>query len=123
MFNVYAWIVGILLGAPFTVFSAFMALCTARSVQEAGVEFPPGMLTVARIWLLLGWPADVLFNATWGSWIFKEWRGLTFSAHIQLRIDNGLWDHKTVMWALFLNAGDPSGHHIRLPADFRPSDT
>lgn len=111
------YVVLAIVASVFVVYSAFMVLCTARSIEMHGVEMPKLVRFVAKFWLFVGLPADVIFNWTVGAWTFREWRGFTFSSHIQYRVDAGLWDHKTAMWTKFLNAGDPSGNHIkRVPA-------
>lgn len=99
--------------ALFTIYTAFLVLCTVKSVQATGVAIPPGIRRVAKFWLLVGVPADVLFNWTVGAYWFREWRGWTFSSHIQQRVDDGLLDARTQEWALFLNAGDPTHDHIK----------
>lgn len=116
MFNLppYVWLpIGLILIA-FGVFTAFLVLCTARRILDSGTEMPKGMLAVAYFWLVVGWPCDVLFNQTYGRLIFGEARGITFSAHVQWRVDNGLITPKTLMWANFLNAG-MENHIKRLP--------
>lgn len=109
------WIFAIPMIALFVIYTAFLALCTARSIEARGVEIPRLVRLVAKFWLLVGLPADVVFNWTVGAWTFGEWRGWTFSSHVQSRVDRGIWDHETRMWALFLNAGAPL-HIKRVPA-------
>lgn len=97
---------------PFVIYSAFLVLCTLRSIEAQGVELPLGMKWIGYVWIMIGWPADVLFNQTWGRVIFGEARGLTFSAHVQWRVTAGLKDPKTMQWVAFLNCGAPN--HIRV---------
>lgn len=99
---------------PFAIYSAFLVLCTLKAIEAQGVELPLGMKWIGYFWLIVGWPADVLFNQTWGRVIFGEARGLTFSEHVQWRIDNGLVTPKTLMWARFLNSAAPD-HVKRMP--------
>jgi hypothetical protein len=113
---VAVWLILTPLVAMFTIYTAFLALCTARAIQAQGVEIPYLVRVVAAFWLVVGYPADILFNWTVGVYTFREWRGWTFSSHIQSRVDRGLWDDKTAMWARFLNAGAPD-HIKRLPKE------
>lgn len=105
-----------LLLIPFVIYTAFLVLCTLRAIQARNVELPLGMSAIGELWFIVGIVADVLFNWTWGAWIFREWRGTTFSSHVQWRVDNGRWDQRTQMWVAFLNAGAPG--HIKTPASF-----
>ena len=99
---------------PFAIYTAFLVVCSLKAIEAQGVELPIGMKWVGYFWLLVGWPADVLFNHTWGRVIFGEGRGLTFSEHVQWRVDNGLVTPVTLKWARFLNAAAPN-HIKRLP--------
>ena len=105
---------------PFTIYSAFLALCTAKRVIDAGVELPLGWRPLLYFWYAVGSVADVLFNYTWGAFVIygrpwkPEFRALTFSAHTQWRVDNGRWDDKTQLWARFLNEAAPN-HIKRVP--------
>lgn len=111
----YLWVLIALLLIPFVIYTAFLALCTVRSVQAQGVEFPDGMHTIAEIWFVIGLPADLLFNWTWGVLIFGELLGTTFSSHVQKRVDLALIDPTTRLWSNFLNASAPR-HIKRVPA-------
>lgn len=110
-----AYLALIPVGSLFIIYTAFLALCTARSIQARDIEIPKLVMFVAKFWLFVGLPADVIFNWTVGAWTFGEWRGWTFSSHVQQRVDRGTWDHETKMWATFLNAGAPL-HIKRVPA-------
>lgn len=103
-----------IVGATFIIYTAFLALCTLKAIQAKGVEIPSGIRTVGKVWLAIGVPADILFNWTVGAYWFREWKGWTFSSHIQQRVDAGLWDNRTQEWAVFLDAGD-ANHIKRLP--------
>lgn len=116
MLKFVGYVALITLAATFIIYTAFLVLCTLKAIQAKGVEIPEGIRRVGKFWLAVGVPADIAFNWTVGAYWFREWRGWTFSSHIQNRVDRGLWDHRTQEWALFLNAGDPTGDHIkRLP--------
>ena len=110
----FLWLPIALVAVPFAIYTAFLVLCSLKAIEAQGVELPLGMKWIGYVWLLIGWPADVLFNQTWGRVIFGERRELTFSAHVQWRIDNGLATPKTLVWARFLNAGAPL-HIKRVP--------
>ena len=100
--------------AMFTIYTAFLVLCTIKAIQAKGVEMPPGIRRIGWFWYAIGFPADILFNWTVGAYWFKEWRGWTFSSHIQKRIDDGRKDERTLLWARFLSAGDEN-HIKRIP--------
>ncbi len=110
----------ILVRIPPTIYTAFLALCALRSIKAQGVEVPRGFDALGRVLFLRGIVADVAFNYTWGAFVIfgsilrPEFRGTTFSSHVQWRVDQGLWDDVTARWALFLNAGAPN-HIKRLP--------
>lgn len=87
------------------IYTAFLVLVAYRMIERTGVEIPVGIKRTAQAWLALGAPADVVYNLTVGRWRFREFSGVTYSEHIQNRVDRGLWDHDTATWALFLNAG------------------
>ena len=110
------WLFVGVLAATFVIYTAFLALCGYKLIEKSGVEIPAGITRVAKVWLAIGVPADVLYNWFVGTARFRELRRWTYSAHIQDRIDRGLWDHDTATWARFLNAGD-AGHIKRLPPD------
>lgn len=106
-------LVTLVLLSVFFVYTAFLVLCTYKAIEAQGVEIPPGIRRIAKFWFLVGIISDVIFNWTVGAYWFHEWRGWTFSSHIQNRIDRGLTDARTLKWAYFLNAGDP-GHIKRV---------
>lgn len=113
-------LVVLLVRIPATIYTAFLALCTLRRIQDQGVEAPDGFELLGRALFLRGIVADIAFNYTWGAfaifgkWYRPEFSGSTFSSHVQIRVDRGLWDHTTARWALFLNACAPN-HIKRVP--------
>lgn len=118
---VIVWLFSIVVLAIFVIYSAFLVLCGARLILSQGVELVDGMMIVAKIWLVIGYPADIVYNWTVGAWRFRsgwlpEWRGTTYSSHIQWRVDRGLWDPVTVHWVRILDGGDKG--HIETPDGF-----
>lgn len=109
------WLAVGTVATPFVLYSAFLALCTLQSVRARGVQIPAGIALVGKLWFVAGVVADVMFNLTFGYYWFREWRGWTFSQHIQWRVDNGIWDPRTQQWTAFLNAAAP-GHIQRVPS-------
>jgi hypothetical protein len=109
------WLLVTVIASTAVVYVAFLALCGARLIQSKGVELPPDMRLVAHLFIAIGFVADVAFNWTRGALMFREFKGTTFSSHIQWRVDNGRWDQATQEWVRLLNAGEP-GHIKRVPA-------
>lgn len=109
------WVAVALVLAALAVHTAFLAMCGAKLIL-AKVPMPWFMRLVIYLWLIVGYPADVIFNWTVGTLMFRELRGFTFSSHIQDRVDRGLWDMRTVTWVRVLNAGDPN-HIKRVPEE------
>lgn len=108
------WLILTPLLATFVIYTAFLVLCAYKLIEDTGVEIPVGIKRVATIWYGIGAVADVVYNGTVGFFRFWEFRGLTYSEHIQTRVDRGIWDRQTKLWALFLNAGRKN-HIKRVP--------
>jgi hypothetical protein len=114
------WIVLAALLATFAVYTAFFALSTAKRILAAGVELGPFERLVCYVLLLVGWPADVVYNAIVGTWMFREWPKwhrleLTFSARVGRLVNSGDSERraKALERARMLNAADPG--HIKVP--------
>lgn len=109
---VFAWILVTTVLATFVVYTAFLTLCTAKRMLAAGVPLPWDLKFVCYFWLLVGWPADVVYNWTRGTIRHRKLpRELTYSSRIQGLVEKGKADAETLAWANLLNAGDEN--HIR----------
>lgn len=103
--NWIVWAVLVTSAANFCVETGFMAVASAKRVIDAGAA-PRDIKAVAYFWLVVGWPADVLFNWTRGSWEFKEFpRELTFSSRVQRHVrESSDWRlGRALHWANILN--------------------
>jgi hypothetical protein len=105
----------------FSVVVGFLALANLKRLQKLGIQIP--FLVTVCCWILypIAYVGDIIFNALVGWYMFGEKaQELTFSARIQRYMDNSgqafvndpnaakKWE-QAVMWAKFLDAGDP-GH-------------
>lgn len=97
----------------FAVESGFMVIATAKRMRDAKVTLPRDIKYTAYFWLAIGYPADVLFNVTRGTVMFRELpRELLFSSRVQRHVKAREHDfryHKALFWAKVLNAAD-DGH-------------
>lgn len=126
VFFALVWVTGSVLVAQFLVYTAFLLMCGAKLMLSNGGDLGDGMELVCKVWLVVGWPADVWYNWTRGAWRFRshwhgipipEWRGVTYSAHIQWRVDQGCDDPETREWVRRLNAAAPD-HIKRWPLEW-----
>lgn len=104
-------VVAVLVGSTFVVETAFLLLYQARKSLEAGV-LPFEAKAIAVFWLVVGYPADILFNLTRGTIMFRELpKELLFTSRVQRLVNSGSdWRReKAQRWAAFLNSVDP-GH-------------
>lgn len=109
--NTLAVLAGVIIGSTFVVETAFLLLYPAKKSLDAGV-LPFETKCIAYFWLVAGYVADVLFNLTRASIMFREFpKELLFSARIQRLIrSNSSWRREKAMkWASFLNSVD-DGH-------------
>ncbi len=113
------WFILSLALIDFTVTTGFLALVTAKRVVAEKRHMPPVVLAVARFWLVVGVPADFLFNAYRGSIMFREWpqwhkKEFMFSsrverwANVHISARTFVFVQRAMAWASFLNV-DP-GH-------------
>ena len=109
-----AWFLVTVALASFAVETAFMQLASAKRALKL-VRLPLDMRCVLYFWLLVGYPADIAFNLTRGTIIFRELpRELLFTdrvkRHCQDSASNSEWRYKKACaWRDVLNAIDP-GH-------------
>jgi len=100
--------------ATFLVESAFMLVSSAKRAMDADA-LPLEMRLVAYFWLVIGLLADVAFNLTRGTWMFRELpREWLFSARVKRHVlesaTRSEWRYrKACEWRDALNAIDP-GH-------------
>jgi len=108
------WIIWLLVSAAlatFVVYTAFLALCTAKRMIASGVSLPADLKLTCYLWLLIGWPADFVYNLLRGTLRHLEWpHELTYSARVQRLARKG--DKEAIEWARLLNAGDED--HVKL---------
>lgn len=107
--------------SSFLIETGFVYVMTVKGLMDRGYDLPEDMIANAYIWLVVGTPNDVLFNLMKGTRIFKElprWGEWMFSSRVQRHVDESDgWRKETALsWALVLNAIDPSGEHIKIPA-------
>ena len=99
----------------FVAVTAFVFCSVAKRLIESRSWTPWWIRPIAYAWLIVGLPADYLFNKTFGCLIFREgWRESLFTARVQFHVDEstGKRHDKALKWAEFLNAVDPG--HIKL---------
>jgi hypothetical protein len=114
--NGIEWALVVTVFSTFYVYTAFLALCTVQRMRAAKVWMPWEMKVLAIFILVTGWPADVIFNITRGSFVYRElpWRVLTgeftFSSRTKRMMRaGGKSRERATPWAFLLNAGD-EGH-------------
>ena len=92
----------------FSVITAFVFVSTVGKLLKSGVWCPWYIKVVAYVWLLIGIPADVLFNVVWGTWIFRERpREWLFTHRVKRHVSKTDWrGKKAKLWAEMLNAID-----------------
>lgn len=114
MLAVAAWVLFSIAAATFVVETAFMQYASARRVMALGVAMPLDVRLVCYFWLVVGVPADVAFNLTRGTIMFRELpHELLFTSRVKrhVRESSGRDYERARLWADFLNAADPG--HIR----------
>lgn len=106
-----AWVAVAVALIAFVVETGFFALATAERVEASGIKLTGYRRGIVYIWLLIGWPADVLYNWTWATLTFRELpKELTYSSRVGRLARAG--NPKAIAEANFLNAAMPG--HIRL---------
>lgn len=116
MSDVILWALGLSLYSWFSTWTGFFVMASGKRVRDAGVRIPLGGRVVVYIWLVLGGPGDLIYNALVGSWEYREFpkwlRGeLLYSGRIERHANNppGWRRDKARPLALVLNAAD-KGH-------------
>lgn len=103
--------------ATFVVYTAFMQVSSAKRALALWVRLPRDIRLVTYFWLIVGLAADVVFNATRGTLMFRELpRELLFTSrikrHVRESANKSEWRYrKACEWRDILNAIDPG--HIR----------
>lgn len=111
------WLLVAVCLSTFVVETAFMQVMSAKRALALGIELPLDMKCVSYFWLVVGVPADMVFNWLRGSWIFREWPRWgewMFTARVQRHVDEseGWRLERALRWARILNAIDPQPHII-----------
>lgn len=107
------WLLISILAATFVVITAFMQVSSAKRAIEMGVKLPLEVRAVSYFWLAVGIVADVAYNLTRGTIIFRELpRELLFTSrvkrHCRDSASKSAWRYKKACdWRDFLNAVDP----------------
>jgi hypothetical protein len=115
--NALAWLLVSILGATFVVVTAFMQVSSAKRAIGMGLKLPYEVRLVSYFWLAVGIVADVAYNLTRGTVIFRELpRELLFTSrvkrHCRESASKSAWRYKKACgWRDYLNAVDPG--HIR----------
>jgi hypothetical protein len=108
--KVVVWTLVAAILAPPVIYTAFLALASAKRIRDEGIPVPAGMRLTCLLLYVLGAPADVLYNWTHGSRYFKEWpKEWTFSARVQRHANGPIgWRRdKARRWGALLNTVDP----------------
>lgn len=97
----------------FLVITAFVFVFSVERLLKSDAWCPWYVQVVALVWLVLGLIADIAFNWTLGTLIFRELpHELVFTERVRrhFRRTDGNWrQRKAAHWAEFLNAID-AGH-------------
>jgi len=109
------WVAGLVLVAVFLAQTAFFNVFATRCLLQSGVPLPWPIKIEAYFWLAVGYPADIIFNWTYGSFVFREWpREWLFSDRIRRHVLSS--DRRSrriaLRWARLLNAIDPDHNHV-----------
>ena len=109
----FIWILVVIALSTFVVETAFVYVSTAKRLLESDLPFPMDMKAIAYFWLVVGLPADMIFNLTRGTFMFRELpRELLFTARIKRhQFTTGWRGKKAKQWAKLLNFVDPG--HVR----------
>lgn len=111
--NFGTWLAVVVLASTFTVETAFVQVVTSKAMLKRGLLTKEFRL-VAYFWLLVGYPADFVFNVTRGMIMFRTLNphGAFFSQRIDYYMHNPTRCKKldkAVQWGALLNTLDP-GH-------------
>ena len=90
----------------------FLAYPTVQRIKEHKDEIGLFMKIPVYVWLVIGLTADFGFNATWGTFIFREVpREMTFTARLQRhwRGNDAKQKKRAEKWVKYVNLVDP-GH-------------
>ncbi len=114
------WVAYLLISIVLIAFvtqTGFFVLATAKRIEAAGLRLSGFRRVVVYAWLLVGVPADALYNWLVGSWFYLRDRPREFmySSHVGDLARAG--DERGLSEAAFLNAALPG--HIKVPDDNR----
>lgn len=107
------WTLIFAIASTFLVETAFVEVVAAKAMLKRGL-LTTELRLVAYFWLIVGYPADAIFNLTRGVIMFRELNphALLFSPRIDFYMRNPNRCKKldrAVRWAALLNTLDP-GH-------------
>jgi len=72
MIDFILWYIYLAVGSWFVLGGLFFAYPTVYRLKDRRDEFSWIMLVPIFCWLIIGAIADIIFNATVGTWVFKE---------------------------------------------------
>ena len=70
--SIILWVLGVALASWLILGGIFLAYPTVRRLKEVKDELTWVGKVPIYLWLVIGVLADVGFNATWGTWVFRE---------------------------------------------------
>lgn len=109
------WVLVVAALSTFIVETAFIYVSQAKKLLDGGVDVPLDIKLIAYFWLAVGYPADVLFNWTRGTIMFRELpKEFLFTERVQRHVSVLGTHHqqrKAIGWAQILNRIDPG--HVR----------
>lgn len=116
--NFAMWVAAVVVVSTFTVETAFIQVVTCKALWKRGL-LSKEMRVGAILWLIVGYPADFVFNLVRGCWMFRELNphGWLFSWRIDYYMRNPNRCKKldkAVRWAALLNTLDKG--HTYFPA-------
>ena len=112
MKDVGLWILLIAIASWLVLGGLFFAYPTVYRLKDKRDEFGWIVKVPIYLWLIVGLLADICFNATWGTWIFRELPRETIFTKRLKRHWHGTDDkqrRRAAPWVRRVNAIDP-GH-------------
>jgi hypothetical protein len=108
----FAYIAISFLLIAFVTQTGFFVLATAKRIEASGLKLSGFRRIVVYFWLVVGVPADFLYNWFVGSWFYlhDRPREIMYSSHVGDRARAG--DERGLSEAAFLNSALPG--HIKL---------
>lgn len=102
--------------SPLVVRISFWAICTAKRLDDSNLRLSVLDRVCAYIVLIVGLPADFLYNQIVGTLRFGEFRSVLYSGRIQYYVDHDTFPlnsdegQAVIYWKEYLNICDPTPH-------------